>query len=122
MKSWAEIKKKAGDKWWEIKYDIKCGFEKTVHWAEDNKELALAMIPVVLYAGKEVSKAISSIDRKIDLKKEQELQELSVYDHSLGMYHKLRRPMTPEEKIELSIRVKNGESKVEVLKDMRLLG
>lgn len=122
MKTWKDIKQDVSNKIWEVKYDIKCGFERTVKWCENNKELALAMIPVVLYAGKEVSKTISSIDRKHDLKKEQELQELSVYDHSLGMYHKLRRPMTPEEKIELSIRVKNGESKVEVLKGMRLLG
>lgn len=121
MKSFKELKQKASDKIWEIKYDMKQGFEKTVKWAEDNKELALALLPIGYIIVKDVGKTISSIDRKVDLAREQRLQELSVYDHSLGMYHQLKRPMKPEEKIELSIRVKNGEPKVEVLRNMGLL-
>lgn len=121
MKTFEEIKQNVSDKAWEIKWKIEDKAKRTIKWCEENKELAIAMIPVGVVAIKEIGKVISSVDRKIDLAKEQELQDLYVYDHSLGMYHRLRRPMKPEEKIELSIRVKHGETKLEVLRDMRLL-
>lgn len=122
MKTWNEIKQDAKERWWRFEGACRYRFYACKDWAENNKELALALIPVGIVAIKETGKLISSIDRKIDLRKEQDLKELEVYDHSLGMYHKLKRPMTSSEKIELSIRVKNGEPKVAVLRDMGLLG
>lgn len=121
MKSFKEIKEDVSLKLWELKYKATKTAEKTVKWCEDNKELAIAMIPVGLMAIKTIGNTIRSVDRKIDLKKEQDLQELYIYDHSLGMYHKLRRPLRPSEKIEIDRRRANGESKIQILASMGLL-
>lgn len=121
MKTFKEFKEDVSIKLWALKYNVETKARQTVRWCEENKELAIAMIPVGIFAIKSIGKTIGSIDRKIDLKKEQDLQELYVYDHSLGMYHKLRRPLRPSEKIEIDRRRDNGESKVQILASMGLL-
>lgn len=121
MKSFKEIKEDVGLKVWEIRYKAQKKFDATVKWCEDNKELAIALIPVGLLAMRSIGNTVKSIDRKIDLKKQEDLQELYVYDHSLGVYHKLRRPLKPSEKIEIDRRRQNGESKVQILASMGVL-
>lgn len=121
MKTFDEFKADVKFKIWQAKQDAKEKFDKTVKWCEDNKELAIAMIPVGLMAAKTITNAVKSVDRKIDLKKQQDLQELYVYDHSLGVYHKLRRPLRPSEKIEIDRRRQNGESKIQILASMGVL-
>lgn len=121
MKSFEDIKTDVSVWWYGVKWNAERKFEATKQWCEENKELAIALIPVGLVLVKGVGNTIHSIDRKIDQKKEQDLQDLYVYDHSLGMYHKLRRPLKPSEKIEIDRRRQNGESKIQILSSMRLL-
>ena len=121
MKNFEDVKSDAYVWWYGVKWNAKQKFDATVKWCEDNKELAIAMIPVGLMFIKGVGNTVRSIDRKHDLKREQELNELYVYDHSLGMYHKLRRPLKPSEKIEIDIRRQKGESKIHILSSMGLL-
>ena len=121
MKKLEDIKTDVSAWWYGVKWNTQQKAKAAVKWCEENKELAIAMIPVGLVAIKGVSNTIRSIDRKIDLKKEQDLQELYVYDHSLGMYHKLRRPLKPSEKVEIDRRRQNGESKLQILASMGLL-
>ena len=121
MKNVKEYKEDVYIWWYGVQWNAKQKFKATVKWCEENKELALAMIPVGVVAVKGIGNAIRSVDRKIDMKKEQELQDLYVYDHSLGMYHKLRRPLKPSEKIEIDRRRAEGESKVQILSSMGLL-
>ena len=121
MKSFKQIKADVNYKIWSFKQDVKWKFERPVQWCEDNKELAIALVPVGIVAFKTVTKMVMSVDRKIDLKRQEDLQELYVYDHSLGVYHKLRRPLKPSEKIEIDRRRQNGESKVQILASMGVL-
>lgn len=121
MKKLEDIKTDVSVWWYGVKWNAKIKFDSTVKWCEENKELAIAMIPVGIAVVRTVGKTVSSIDRKIDMKKEQDLQELYVYDHSLGMYHKLRRPLRPSEKIEIDRRRQDGESKIQILSSMGLL-
>lgn len=121
MKSFEEIKQDISNRWYGVRWNAEQKFKATVKWCEENKELALAMIPVAIVVFKGAGRTIASIDRKIDMVKEQELQELYIYDHSLGMYHKLRRPLKPREKIEIDRRRQEGESKIQILSDMGLL-
>ena len=121
MKKFEDIKTDVSNWWYGVKWNVEHKAKDTVKWCEENKELAIAMIPVGLFAVKTITKTVQSIDRKIDLKKEQELQELYVYDHSLGMYHKLRRPLKQSEKVEIDRRRQNGESKVQILMSMGVL-
>lgn len=121
MKSFEDMKADLSARWYGVKWNAEKKFEATKKWCEEHTELALAMIPVAVVVVKGVGKTIASIDRKIDLVKEQELQELYIYDHSLGMYHKLRRPLKPSEKIEIDQRRQAGESKIQILSSMGLL-
>ena len=121
MRTFKEIKADVDYKIWSFKQDVKWKFERTVQWCEDNKELAIALVPVGIVAFKTVTKMVMSVDRKIDLKRQEDLQELYVYDYSLGVYHKLRRPLKPSEKIEIDRRRQNGESKVQILASMGVL-
>lgn len=121
MKTFEDVKSDVSVWWYGVKWNARMKFNATKKWCEDNTELAIAMIPVGLVVIKGIGSTVRSIDRKIDLKKEQEFQELYVYDHSLGMYHKLRRPLKPKEKIEIDRRRQNGESKLQILASMGLL-
>lgn len=121
MKSFEDIKSDVSIWWYGVRWNAKKKFEATKKWCENNTELAIAMIPVAVVVFKGVGRTIASIDRKIDMAKEQELQELYVYDHSLGMYLKLRRPLKPSEKIEIDQRRQAGESKIQILSSMGLL-
>lgn len=121
MKSIEDIKTDVSVWWYGVRWNAKRKFDATVQWCEENKELALAMIPVGVLVAKGIGNTIRSVDRKIDMKHEQDLQDLYVYDHSLGMYHKLRRPLKPSEKIEIDRRRQNGESKIQILSSMGLL-
>lgn len=116
-----EAKANAEAKWIAFQYRMETKAIAVGDWMARNKELTIAMIPIGLLAIKGVGNTIRSIDRKIDMEKAQKLQDLYVYDHSLGMYHKLRRPMTPSEKIELDRRRNAGESKIQILASMGLL-
>ena len=121
MKKLEDVKADVSAWWYGVKWNARRKAEATVQWCEENKELAIALIPVGLVAVKTLTGTVRGISRKIDLKKEQDLQELYVYDHSLGMYHKLRRPLKPSEKIEIDRRRHNGESKIHILSSMGLL-
>ena len=121
MKSFEDVKTDIYVRWYGFKWNVEQKTKAAVKWAEQNKELALAMIPVGLVVIRGIGNTVCSIDHKIDMKKEQEMQDLYVYDHSLGMYHKLRRPLRPSEKIEIDRRRQEGESKIQILSSMGLL-
>lgn len=121
MKTWKEFKQEMSDRIWFAKENAKRKAQAVVQWCSENKELAIAMIPVGIMTLRGAGKLVNSVDRKIDLKKEQDLQNLYIYDHSLGMYHKLRRPLKASEKIEIDRRRAEGESKIQILSSMGLL-
>ena len=107
--------------WYGVKWNARNKWNATVKWCEEHPELALAAIPAVLTAAKGVSHIARSVDRKADLKREQELKDRYGYDRSLGIYHKLRRPLRTSEAIEIDRRKANGESMISILSSMRLL-
>ena len=120
-RTFQDVKNDLQQKWVNFQYRAEMKIRGAAQWAAQNKEIAIAMIPVALYGAKLVGNTVKSVNRKMDLKKEQELQDLYVYDHSLGMYHKLRRPMKPSEKVEMDRRRNEGESKIHILSSMGLL-
>ena len=121
MKSLEDIKADAQAKWIGFQYRVETKVRAAAQWAADNKEVALGVLAVAGVAIRETAKVVRGINNSQNLKKEQELQDLYVYDHSLGMYHKLRRPLKPSEKIEIDRRRANGETKIQILASMGLL-
>lgn len=86
-------------------------------FAVENKEL-VAAIPVVVAL---LGKGIGAVNKKIDLKKQQDLKDLYVYDRGLGAYLKYKRKPKAEELLQIQKRKQNGEKLANILDDMRLL-
>lgn len=122
MKTLKEIKSELNAKIMAMEVKAKTKVRETLQWMSDNKELVAILTPVVIAGVKEGHRVVRSIDRKNDLRKEQELKDLYIYDFSTRRYVKLRRKMKNHEQIEYDTRKRNGESVTQVLASMGLLG
>lgn len=122
QKDLKSIKEAIDLKLFTIKQDVKCGFRKTVDWFNENREFAVTVaIPTAIAVVGGASKIAKSIDRKADLKREQELKDLRVYNRSTGDYLTLRRKMTAKEQVQFEARKRNGEPTAMILNEMGLL-
>ena len=90
-------------------------------WIKQHPQETITLIGFALTAGKSVSNIYSKHQAKVNLKKEEELKDLYMYDRSKGRYQKLRHAMTAQEAIEYEARRRNGESFMEALMNMRLV-
>ena len=108
-------------KMWNLEQDIKIGARKTFRWINENREFALAIGTTAIGLISGANKIAKRIDRKVDLKKEQELKDLRVYNRSTGDYLTLRRKMSAKEQVVFETRKKSGESTAAILYDMGLL-
>ena len=116
------IKEKINFKLWNLKQDIKIGVSQSVEWFNENKEFAVTVaIPAAIAVVGGANKIAKSVDRKVDLKKEQMLKDRRVYNRSTGSYLALRRKMTAREQVEYERRKKNGEPIALILNEMGLL-
>lgn len=105
---WEKAKRKA-------KRTGKVVWEATKEFCADNKEVvATTAIGLATWAIKDIKKSHDS-------KKEQEFRELYIYDRSMGVYHKLRKPLTNSQKVEINSRHAAGEPMYVILNNMRLL-
>ena len=84
----------------------------------DNKEVFVIAVPALIGLGKLVTK---SVDKTINLRKEEHLKNEYCYDRSLGHYWELRRKLTNREWLEIDERKKNGEKLSDILKSLRVL-
>jgi len=87
-------------------------------WACENKEISIPS-GVALIGG--ASKLASSMMRKHAVNKEIDFKKRTIYDHSLGRYVELKKPLTSEQSLTIEQRRKNGESLHVILNDMNLL-
>ena len=96
-----------------------------INWFNDNRELAMIIIPAGLtLAGFMVKGGISitkGLIRTHNLNKESQLKDLYCYDRSLGHYWKLRRELTNNEWVEIDQRKKNGERLADILSELKVL-
>jgi len=90
-------------------------------WAAQNKELAIALVPVTVVAVREVGKTIRTISENAADREEARLRDLRIYDNVEGRYIYLRRPMTRSEQLEYDARRNAGETKTSILASMGLL-
>ena len=99
--------------------------ETIMTWFNDNRELALILIPAgIAGVGVLVKGSISitkGLIRTHNLKKEEALKDLYCYDRSLGHYWKLRRELTNEEWVSIDKRKKNGERLADILSELKVL-
>ena len=91
------------------------------NWASENKELALALIPVGMFAFREVGKTIRTVSNNAMEREEARQRDLRIYDNAEGRYIYLRRPMTRSEQMEYAARRNAGETKQSIIASMGLL-
>ena len=109
MKAWKhEVRKK------KVKDFFKSIPKKAKDIWDHDKEMVLFLAPGVVYGVKRLTK------RK-DERKEAFHRDCQIFDHSLGMWHDLKRPMKPKEKELFAKRRKEGESILSILTSMGLL-
>ncbi len=116
-----DIVNKVKYKIWCAEQNAKIAARKSFQWVKDNKETLTVVIPMAIGFIGGVDKLARRVDLKRDLKKEQELKDLRVYNRSTGDYLTLRRKMTAKEQVMYEARKKNGESTASILYDMGLL-
>lgn len=104
-----------------LKWNLERKTKATLDWCSNNKELTIAFLTAAGIAVREGVKMANSVSRRIDAKQEERHKELEIYDHSIGKWQELRRPMKLNETIEFDRRKQNGESTVQILNDMGLL-
>ena len=83
-----------------------------------NKETIITLTPVVITGITTVSKVVN---KRINLRKEENLKDLYCYDRSLGHYWKLKRELTNDEWLEIDKRKKNGERLSDILDELKVL-
>lgn len=83
-----------------MKEKIKEKLNNAAKWIDDNRELLIAYVPVALAGITLTSRCVKSRTQRRSAK----LEQLKIYDHSIGSYLYLRRPLTNEEKVILANR------------------
>jgi len=121
MKTFEEIKSELNARWTGFTVKVKVKVRETYQWCCEHRDETAFIVTTGIGAIGAITKLGRRIDHKLDLKKEQDLKDLYVYDRSLGIYHELRRKLKPSEAMEIDRRRANGESMVHILNNMRLL-
>lgn len=109
LKAWKwEVRKK------KVKDFFKSIPQKAKYVWDNDKEVIMLIAPGVIYLVKRLGK-------HKDERKEAFHRDCQIFDHSLGMWHDLKRPMKAKEKELFAKRKKAGESTLSILASMGLL-
>ncbi len=110
-----EAKKRERKEWFYNKLnDISC-------WVKNNKEAIAIVAPAICVGAKGIVYIGKQVSRNRILNKERRLKELFVYDHSLGKYLELKKPLKSYQMKTILSRRENGEHLSTILYDMNLL-
>ena len=123
IKKWFKKKKENWDKRKEerrYKYErIRDGLKI---WAYENPaDAAAAILGGITLVGGGAMKVASDVSKKRKKKQEWLEEECRQWDPRTGTYLYTKKPMTNNQKLALSQRMKAGEQKAEILRDMKLI-
>ena len=116
-----EVKANVQGWWYGFTYRQEQKLRDLGNWASQNKELAIALIPVGIVAFREVGKTIRTISENAADREEARQRDLRIYDNVEGRHIYLRRPMTKREQMEYAVRREAGETKQAIIASMGLL-
>lgn len=116
-----ETKENVSDWWCGFTYRQEQRLKRVGIWAAQNKELAIALVPVSIVTVREVGKTIRTLSDNAHDREETRQRDLRIYDNAEGRYIYLRRPMTRNEQLEYAARRNAGETKMSILASMGLL-
>lgn len=101
-----------------VKSKVKKGVHNTKKWIGDHA------VDIIIFGPAVVSATISLgkyVDKKIDLKRQENLRTRYMWDPSLGHYWHLRRDLTNAECLEIERRHNNGETIGNILESLKVL-
>lgn len=116
-----ETKENVSNWWCGWTYRQEMRIRNLGNWAAQNKELAIALVPVSIVVFREVGKTVRTLSDNAHDREEARLRDLRIYDNVEGRYIYLRRPMTRSEQLEYNARRNAGETKTSILASMGLL-
>lgn len=100
---------------------VKRGVRNTCQWIKDNKDMIILVTPIVCTVVGGTTKVASKMIQKHNLNKEIKFKQCTIYDHSLGRYVELRKPLTAEQALTIEERRAQGERLHVILDSMGLL-
>lgn len=123
IKKWFKEKK---EKWDKGKNERRYRYERIRDglciWAHENPaDAATAILGGLTIVGGGAMKIASDVSKKRKKKQEWIDEECRQWDPRTGTYLYTKKPMTNNQKLSLSQRMKNGEMKAEILRDMKLI-
>lgn len=101
-----------------MKEKLKSKIKKATEWCKENKDILIIVIPA---AAAGITGAVKLGSKALNVYKEQNLQNRTCYDRSLGHYWQLNRTLSNKEWIAIEQRRKNGERLADILNDMKVL-
>ena len=111
---WQEFKQKTGDK-------VKKGWNTLCREVRNNKDVIILMLPGFIAVTNGVTKVVTKGIQQHTANKELDYRARTIYDHSLGRYVELRKPLTSEQALEIEERRLRGEKLHVILYSMGLL-
>lgn len=111
--TWQEIERQM--KIEEIKRKVKEKAIKAKDFVVRNKETIIVAAPFVIAGLSEVNKAANRHERA----KEDKIRNSRIYDPSLGCWWDLKKPLSNTERLEMELRISNGERRGDILRDMK---
>ena len=100
------------------KRTVKDKLSQAGKWYWDNKEFT---IPATVAVATMLTKGLGKVGHQMALNREEAHRDLRSWDPRLGEWLDLRRKLTNAEKAIMDARIKNGESKVDILDDLGVL-
>ena len=92
-----------------------------VNGVRNNMDVIVVASPVVCAVISGTTKVVSSMIRKHSINKDIDFKQRTIYDHSLGRYVELKKPLTSSQSIIIEERRSNGEKLHTILDSMGLL-
>ena len=99
------------------KWRAKVRLNNAINWGISHADI---LIPVLAITVPAAAKITHDVHRDNKERREDEHRRLRMYDPVIGDYVDLKRQLTPEERVAVSQRRRNGETVSEIIYDMRL--
>lgn len=109
-------------KWHAFKRKAKEKAMAAVQYAAEHKEDLLIIVPMATAAITGGTKLVKSAVRGHQLRKEENLKKLWVYDRRAGAYIHLKRPLKTSDWQKINTRLNRGERMSDILQKMNMLG
>lgn len=93
----------------------------TIFWIRNNPESFVAILGASIPLVSAIDKMFYRNYRKYENRKESRKEDRYIYDRSTGLHYYTRRRMSPNDKLEIERRKRNGEPMGLILRSMRLI-